>query len=297
MRSLFRFILLTLFISAIHAGQLPLTVKEIDLMLRSGYSSEALMRELVVRHFVGTCDDAEKKTLTQSGASPALVQALAAGAYAIPAEETARAQEALAAESRRRAAAAEEAKKFNTLYQYELAKKRDAPAAATSQSVGSNAIYPLLKGDLVCWRNGTINRFEDESLEKKKLIAFYFSAHWCGPCRKFTPQLVEYYNRVAAQHPEFEIIFVSRDRSAFGFETYLKETQMPWPAIDFQKVGGKAEIGKYAGSGIPDLELIDATGKVLSSSYVGKEYRGPQQVLTDLDEIFAERAKRVAQGQ
>ncbi|CAM9401327.1 unnamed protein product, partial [Heterosigma akashiwo] len=22
-----------------------------------------------------------------------------------------------------------------------------------------------------------------------KVVAIYFSAHWCGPCRKFTPQL------------------------------------------------------------------------------------------------------------
>ena len=189
----------------------------------------------------------------------------------------------------------DEGKKFDTLYQHQLAQKR--AAAPAPQAVSSNALYPLLKGDLVCWRNETINRFEDEPLEKKKLIALYFSAHWCAPCRKFTPQLVEYYNRVAAQHPEFEIILVSYDRSAFGFETYLKDARMPWPAIDFQKVGSKSAIVKYAGAGIPDLVLVDETGKVLSDSYAGKEYLGPQKVLTDLDEIFAASAKRVAQGQ
>ena len=265
-------------------------------MLRSGYSSEALMRELSVRHFADTCDEATKKLLTQSGASPALVQALSAGAYSVPAEETARAQAALAAESKRRDAAAEDAKKFNTLYQHQLAQER-AGAAPGRQTMSSNALYPLLKGDLVCWRNGTINRFEDEPLEKKKLIALYFSAHWCAPCRKFTPQLVDYYNRVSQQHPEFEIILVSVDRSPFGFETYLKDARMPWPAIDFQKIGSKSAITKYGGDGIPNLVLLDASGKILSSSYAGKEYLGPQKVLTDLDGIFADSAKRVAQGQ
>ena len=265
-------------------------------MIRTGYSSEALMRELAVRHFADTCDEPTKKLLTQSGASPALINALSAGTYAVPPQEIARAQQNLAAENKRRAAAVEESRKFDTLYQHQqLAQKRSA--VLSPQTANSNALYPLLKGDLVCWRNETINRFEDEALEKKKLIALYFSAHWCGPCRKFTPQLVDYYNRVAAQHPEFEIIFVSYDRSAFGFETYLKDTRMPWPAIDFQKVKGKSEITKYSGSEIPGLVLIDASGKVISDSYAGKEYLGPQKVLTDLDGIFAASGQHVAQGQ
>jgi nucleoredoxin len=292
-RILFRIVLLTTFVSLINARPMPMTAKEIGLMLRTGYSSDAVMRELAARHFADTCDEATKKMLTQSGASPALINALGAGSYAVPPEEAARAQQEIAAQNKRRAAMAEESQKFNTLYQHQLAEKR--LAAPVPQTTGSNALYPMLKGDLVCWKNGTVNRFDDEALEKKKLVALYFSAHWCAPCRKFTPQLVDYYNRVAAQHPEFEIVLVSNDRSQFGFETHLKEAQMPWPAIDYQKVNSKAAINKYAGDGIPDLVLLDANGKVVSDSYSGKEYRGPQKVLADLDQIFAG-GGRVAQG-
>ena len=289
-------IALSFFVSLalIDARPVPLTVKDISLMLRTGYSNEAIMHELSVRHFADTCDESAKKMLTQSGASPALISALNSSNYAVPAEEAARAQEQIAAESKRRAAIAEESRKFDTLYQHQLAQKR--LTAPVLQGATSNALYSQLKGDLVYWKNGTVNRFDDEALEKKKLIALYFSAHWCPPCRKFTPQLVDYYNRVVSQHPEFEIIFVSNDRSQFGFETYLKETQMPWPAIDFQKVANKAAINKYAGNGIPDLVLLDASGKVVSDSYAGKEYLGPQKVLADLDQIFAG-GERVAQGQ
>ena len=289
-------ILLSFFVllSVTDARPVPLTVKDISLMLRTGYSNEAVLHELSVRHFADTCDESAKKMLTQSGASPALISALNSGNYAVPAEEAARAQEQIVAESKRRAAVAEESRKFDTLYQHQLAQKR--LAAPAPQVATGNALYPLLKGDLIYWKNGTVNRFDDEALEKKKLIALYFSAHWCPPCRKFTPQLVDYYNRVAPQHPEFEIIFVSNDRSQFGFETYLKEAQMPWPAVDFQKVANKAAINKYAGNGIPDLVLLDASGKVVSDSYAGKEYLGPQKVLADLDQIFAG-GGRVAQGQ
>ncbi|HJT46360.1 MAG TPA: thioredoxin-like domain-containing protein, partial [Chthoniobacterales bacterium] len=145
----------------------------------------------------------------------------------------------------------------------------------------------FLKGDLVQYRAGSVVHLDEAALENKKLIAVYFSAHWCGPCRKFTPQLVEYYNRVAQEHPEFEIVFYSRDRSAPDFENYMREANMPWPAIDFAKLKGKQELTKNAGPGIPSLVLFDSAGNLISSSYAGSKYRGPQKVLADIDAIFA----------
>ena len=44
-----------------------------------------------------------------------------------------------------------------------------------------------------------------------KQIGLYFSAHWCPPCRGFTPKLVEWYNTNKAER-NLEIIFVSLDR-------------------------------------------------------------------------------------
>jgi len=136
-------------------------------------------------------------------------------------------------------------------------------------------------------RNGESTRVDDTALANKKLIAFYFSAQWCGPCRQFTPQLVDYYKRLAPEHPEFEIVFYSMDRSLFAMEKYMREENMPWPAIEFNKLKDKEVLAKNAGSGIPSLVLVDSTGKVISSTYTGSQYRGPQKVLDDLDAIFA----------
>lgn len=253
-------------------------------MLRAGYSSTAVMDELPNRHFADALDPGKEAMLTQAGATPALIVALKSGSYTVSAQEAEAVKEKLVADAKHRALQAEEARRFDTLYQDHIAQQR---ASTPSLVITTNAIQPLVKGDLVYWHNNSLSRFDDDPIEKKKLIALYFSAHWCAPCRAFTPKLVEFYNRVAPQHPEFEIIFVSFDKSQFAFETYMREANMPWPAIDFQKVAGKEAIRKYAGDGIPCLVVLDSTGKVVSDSFAGKQYLGPGKVLGDLDAIFA----------
>ncbi len=277
-------VLLSIFVA--RAAQLPLTIKEISPMLRSGYSSNALMQELSTRHFADKLDVEKEKTLIQVGASAELITALKSGKYSLSSEQMTIAQQQIADQTKRRAAEAARSRQFDSLYQSQMARER---AAARPQAPNANALRELVKGDLVSLRNGALGHFDDEELEKKKLIALYFSAHWCAPCRKFTPELVDYYNRVATQHPEFEIVFVSFDKSQFAMETYMREANMPWPAIDFQKLKGKDAIRKYAGDGIPCLVLVDATGKVISSTYAGAQYLGPAKVLGDLDAIFAGR--------
>lgn len=253
-------------------------------MLRTGFSSEAVQQELSVRRFAGSYDAATEKALKDAGAAPALIDALKSGSYLISPADAQAAQDALAAQAARRARDAEQSRKLNTLYQDQLARAR---AAAPLGSDPTNVLAAQFKDDLVFWKNGSLARFDDQPLAKKKLIALYFSARWCGPCRKFTPQLVEFYNRVAPQHPEFEIVFVSNDRTLFAMEAYMRDTQMPWPAIDFSKLPGKAALQKYAGDGIPCLVLLDASGKVISDTYAGTNRLGPEKVLADLNTIFA----------
>jgi nucleoredoxin len=285
-RALAALVCVLLSILVARAAQLPLTIKEISLMLRSGYSSNAIMQELAIRYFAEKLDVEKEKTLLQAGASAELITALKSGKYSLSSEQMTIAQQQIADQTKRRAAEAARSRQFDSLYQSQMARER---AAARPQAPNANALRELVKGDLVSLRNGALGHFDDEELEKKKLIALYFSAHWCAPCRKFTPELVDYYNRVATQHPEFEIVFVSFDKSQFAMETYMREANMPWPAIDFQKLKGKDAIRKYAGDGIPCLVLVDATGKVISSTYAGTQYLGPAKVLGDLDAIFAGR--------
>jgi thiol-disulfide isomerase/thioredoxin len=277
-----------LFVSAslgLAANPHPMTLKDVSLMLRSGYTSDAVEREVATRRFMGTLDASAEKNLAQAGASPALINGLKSGAFAVAASELSAVQAELAAKEQRRVAQLEESRKLDTLYQAQLAQKRNVPPANDAAPGGS--IAALVKGNLVRSRNGILAPWADAEFEKKKLIGLYFSAHWCGPCRKFTPQLVAYYNKVAAAHPEFEIVFVSSDKTAAEMEGYVREAQMPWPAVAFENAVKNAALDKYAGSAIPCLVIVNETGKVVLDTYAGKTYRGPEAVLNDLDQFFA----------
>ena len=272
-----------------------MTLKDVSLMLRSGYSADAAARELATRRFIGTLDENAEKNLVQAGASPALISGLKSGAFAIPASELAAVQTEFAAKEQRRAAQVEESRKLNTLYQAQLAQKRSAPTANAADS--ANSIAALVKGDLITSQNGITRAHLDAEFEKKKLIGLYFSAYWCGPCRKFTPNLVAFYKKHAATHPEFEILFVSNDKSGPAMEGYMRDMQMPWPAVSYEKIPGKEALKKYAGSGIPCLVVVDETGKVIFDTYAGKNSRGAEAVLNDLDQFFAAKSSgQVAQA-
>src|SRR5437763_4679663 len=142
----------TLLVFAVQAGQLPLTVSEIGLMLRSGYSSNSLLRELSTRHFADTVDQAKETTLVKAGASTELIAALKSGIYSLTPEKAAEVQEQMAVAEQRRAELAQGARKSDAAYQQEIARQRTTQSSPKLNS-GSDAISQFLKGDLVQWHN------------------------------------------------------------------------------------------------------------------------------------------------
>lgn len=265
----------------------PISNKEIALMLRSGYSSESVLQEITSRHVLDALDPATKKAMIEFGASPALIGALETGAFAASPSQVDEAKRQSADVAVRRAAQIEQDQKFNTLYQEEAQARAKA---TTGRPPTATPIIEALKEKLVRCRDGTISRADGLDVENKKLIGLYYSAHWCAPCRKFTPELVDYYNRVASEHPEFEIIFISSDRSRFSWETYLRESKMPWLAIDYDQLATMGGLKQLGGDSIPSLLVLDAGGHILASSYDGDKYLGPKNALAALQKIFAKNA-------
>jgi nucleoredoxin len=276
-RSLLIILLLAQTIFSAMAANAPLTAKEIGLMLRSGYSSEAVLRELPTRHFAGNLDSAAEQQLVRAGANQSLITALQNGVYAAPSSEIAAAEQKLAAREKPSVSAAQQSNKLTT-----------SPPTSVAASPPSDTIYRLLEHDLVSVQRGELKPFDDKAIAEKKIYLFFFSASTSPAARKFTPLLVEYYNRIAPLHPEFETIFFSKDRSPFGMETYMLQTSMPWPAVVFDKVGNKM-TAQTNPSDLPVLILVDGTGKILYNSS-GNQNADFGKVTADLDQVLATQA-------
>jgi len=103
-----------------------------------------------------------------------------------------------------------------------------------------------------------------EALKDTDLVALYFSASWCPPCRQFTPVLIDFYNKVASKH-NVQVIFVSSDQDDTSFSNYY--AKMPWLAIPPDQRSVKEYMAqKLKIRGIPALVVLDArTGFFVTS--------------------------------
>jgi len=106
----------------------------------------------------------------------------------------------------------------------------------------------------------------EEALSSKKLVGVYFSAHWCPPCRGFTPKLAEFYNQVKAHDADaLEIVFSSCDRDEDSFKSYYSD--MPWLATKFRCAEGEKLAENCNVSGIPHLVIINReTGVIVDEN-------------------------------
>ena len=169
----------------------------------------------------------------------------------------------------------------------ELEGKTEPPiAAANTPPQPKTEFEQGITKDLVKLRGSRLKKVPESELEPKDYYLIYYSAHWCPPCRKFTPKLVDFYEDTIRKHKNFELIFVSSDRSKEAMEDYMDEADMPWPALDFDKKKTSKALTGYAGRGIPCLVLVDNQGTMLSHSYVNKEYVGPTAVMEFLEQTL-----------
>lgn len=151
-----------------------------------------------------------------------------------------------------------------------------AAAPAADLSLGQTPLHQQFAGQLQRldpsgqWSPATVS-------PSVRRVIFAFSAHWCPPCRAYTPQLAEWYRAHHRADSDWDLILVSQDHSADQLLEYAQETQMPWLVLDWETARSTALLDPIRPRGIPATALVAADGQVLAHSFDAQgNYHGPQ---------------------
>jgi nucleoredoxin len=102
-----------------------------------------------------------------------------------------------------------------------------------------------------------------EALAGAEHVLLYCSAHWCPPCRAFTPELSQW----VARHGErlkLKFVFASSDRDEAAFSSYFGSMAPGAFALPFGDDKADELMRKFKVSGIPTLIVLDASGHLVT---------------------------------
>jgi len=115
----------------------------------------------------------------------------------------------------------------------------------------------------------------EEVLTGKTSLGIYFSGHWCGPCRGFTPKLSDAYTK-ALKAKGMEIIFVSADRDQAAFDDYYTKDH-PWVALPYSNRQKASALNrKYKVEGVPSFVVLRPDGETITTDGRSKIAEDPK---------------------
>jgi nucleoredoxin len=137
-----------------------------------------------------------------------------------------------------------------------------------------------LAGKLVDPRSGATVKLADPA---PAYYAFYRGAGWCGPCRQFSPSLVKFYKETKPKHANFEVIFISGDKTPAEMAAYAKEAGFGWQSVP-QNLQPKMQIvNRLFTNLIPQFVVTDRQGNVLIDS---ARTGGPNNALKQFEALL-----------
>ena len=116
-----------------------------------------------------------------------------------------------------------------------------------------------------------------------KYFAFYRGAAWCGPCRQFSPSLVKFYKETKPKNSNFEVFFISGDKSPAEMRGYAREAGFSWNTVPPERQPQMQIVNRLFTNLIPQFVVTDRQGNVLIDS---ARTGGPQNALRQFDALL-----------
>jgi nucleoredoxin len=257
----------------------PITVNDLALMVRGGYAEGEIVAEVQKRRLAAPIDAAVEKTLRERGVPVALITRLKDRNF-LPTPE----HEAMLAQQRSVALAHEQAES-------QLVEQRRAQAAALAKAAAArDNVMKLLDGKLMSLRGSELEPYPTSNLRDVRVFAFYFGSNWSPACREATPAIVEWYRATKAANSDFELIFVSSDRSALTMAEDVRKHAMPFPVVRFDSVND-AGIQQFGGNPTPWLGAVSRAGAPVTKNIGEKRFIDPGEIMRGLEFLLAEMRK------
>jgi len=89
-----------------------------------------------------------------------------------------------------------------------------------------------------------------------------FWASWCGPCRKDSPNLVALHNKYKVKG--LDIVGISLDKDGDNWKKAIENDKLAWTHVSKLMRWEDPIAKKYGVTSIPQLFLLDASGKVVA---------------------------------
>ena len=158
-------------------------------------------------------------------------------------------------------------------------------ADSASEKLNSTLGLSELISGKFCILDMSANIVSTDILEGK-FIGVYFSAGWCGPCRRFTPLLQTFRDK---NNKIFEVIFVSLDGmvskssdeiNLLKKRDYMKSENMNWYTNNSNCKDARRFLKKAIGRiAIPTLAVFSSTGKIISNTGTKEITKDPKGVI------------------
>ncbi len=118
-------------------------------------------------------------------------------------------------------------------------------------AIVSNLAFPTFSVSDIYGNNVQSSKLKD------KIILIQFWASWCHPCLDELPTLKELNEQYKNQ--DFKFISFSIDKDSIAFQNAIKRYSMNWTQV----FRGSPLFNSIGGSGVPQIYLIDKSGKVI----------------------------------